>query len=440
VAARTLEARLTLRLLALTGSVLVAVAFAAVLVTDRALDAGDARTARAAAEASWDALGRELDEGDGPDEALAEVIAAADTEGVRLVATTAGHTRSTARAERLSAVNPGMCQRVDDEHIPWLACAVADARATAVAAIPVGEHRATVRVLLRWMLGVVVLGLAALGLAVRQALRAPIAELTSLVSWTDRIVDAESVLPPPPAETREIERLEVAFDALVRRLLDELARVRANSAHIAHELRTPLTSILAELDALENAKEEAAIARIRGDVGRLADVIDAILVLSDPRAKGRTGTIINVADLARELAPRGAAVEAPDEALIDADQRLVALAIRNLVDNAEKHGRGVLAVRVTRDEGRVRVTVQDGGAGLDANAREQMFERYWRASADGAGRGLGLALVRAVAERYGGQADAAPGEDGVGLCVSLTLDGLVRWHDLEPLGRRDTLG
>jgi signal transduction histidine kinase len=58
-----------------------------------------------------------------------------------------------------------------------------------------------------------------------------------------------------------------------------------------------------------------------------------------------------------------------------------------------------------------------------------MFDRYWRAAADGSGSGLGLALVRAVAERHGGRAEARPGPEGRGLDVSITLAGLVGWHD-----------
>lgn len=411
---------------------LVAVAFSAVLVTDGALDATDTHGARSAAQSSRDAIGRELDEGDAPDDALAEVITAAEAEGVRLVATTSGRTRTTVRAAHLTEVSAGTCRTLDDDvGLSWRACAVGDARARVIAAIPIAEHLATIALLLRWMAGVVVLGLVALGLAVRRALRPAVAELTSLVRWTDRIVGSESVIAPPAAETLEIARLERAFDALVRRLFDELGRARANSAHIAHELRTPLTSILAELDTLESRKLEA-VTHIRADVARLADVIEAILVLSDPHAKSPAGTLVNVADVARDLAPGGAAVEAPDEALLEADERLVGLAIRNLLENAQRHGAGARAVRVSREGSHVRVTVEDAGPGLDERARAQMFERHWRASADGAGRGLGLALVSAVAERYDGKAEAAPGDAGLGLRVSMTLGGLVRWQHQEP--------
>lgn len=432
---RTLEASLTLRLLALGGVTLLAVGLAAVLVTDRVLDSSDTTTARAEASAAREALERELAEGDPEPEALNEVAAAAEAEGLRLIARTRGRVVATAGSERLEALATGACATIDDEHgRPWRACSSAGADTTVTAAVAIGSHRAAVRALARGMTAVVVIGMVAFWLAVRRALRGPIAELTSLVGWTADIVASERSVAPPPTRTHEVARLEWAFDALVRRLLDSLARARANSAHIAHELRTPLTSILAELDHLKD-HNGAAVARLRGDVARCADVIDAVLVLADPTGGARGNTVVNVADLARDVAPAGALVQAPDEALIEADERLVSLALRNLVDNADKYGGGARLLRVTREGSAVRLAVRDEGPGLEARALERMFERYWRAAPDGEGRGLGLALVRAVAERYGGSVEASSGGTGPGLEVSMIFGRVVGWHDGQALPR-----
>jgi signal transduction histidine kinase len=85
-------------------------------------------------------------------------------------------------------------------------------------------------------------------------------------------------------------------------------------------------------------------------------------------------------------------------------------------------------LRVSREDASIRIAVVDGGAGIEAAERGRMFDRYWRKSADGEGRGLGLALVRAVAERHGGSAQVVSGPDGLGLDVSLTLGHVVGWH------------
>jgi len=436
--ARTLEARLTGRMLLLAGAVLVGVGVAAVVVTDRVLESADTSRALGAAAAARDALERELDEGDTTQLAIQEVVNDSATQGVRLAVTRPAESiRSPGLA--LPVLSAGSCSTVfDDRGVPWRACAAESRRASVVAAIAIGEHRSAVGTLARGMVAVVAIALLALWLAVKQTVRGSLRELMAMVGWTARIVESEQAVPPPPARTREVVRLEEAFDTLVRRLLEALARERANSAHIAHELRTPLTAIVAELESLnlQDEPSRAAVARVRADVTRLGDVIDAILVLSTRTGSAPKGhAVVNVADLARELAPRGVRVDAPDEALVEGDERLVALALRNLLDNARKYAGGADAVRVSRAGEVVRLAVLDHGPGLDEAERAKMFDRYWRGTADGEGRGLGLALVRAVAERHGGGVRAEPGPDGKGLDVSMTLGGVVGWHEESAPGR-----
>jgi two-component system sensor histidine kinase MprB len=433
-----LEARLSGRLLLIGGTVLVAVAFASVAVTDRVLDAEDTASARGKAMAALDSLQRELDEGDSPREAAEEVVASAKAQGVRLVvrrpiASPPGE------LDLWTNLGDGPCATYADERsAPWRVCAAETARAAVVAAIPIGAHRDATRSLARGMVAVVLVAMLAVWLAVRRTVRASLRDLSAIVRWTAQIVEAGEMIEPPAAETLEVARLEAAFDALLRRLLDALARERANSEHMAHELRTPLTSIVAELESLRVPDEasRAALARVRADVVRLAEVIDAILVLSDsPRRRQREPAVINISDVARDVVSSDVKVQAPEEALVRGDEQLVSLALKNLLDNARKYGAGVELVKVTREGDAVRLAVIDRGAGLDESARTKMFDRYWRGSADGEGRGLGLALVRAVAERHGGGVDARSAPDGKALEVSLTLGGIVAWHEGVGLSR-----
>ncbi len=225
--------------------------------------------------------------------------------------------------------------------------------------------------------------------------------------------------------------------------METLARERASSAHIAHEMRTPLTALRAEVDELAalGPEAEAVTERLRADVDRLTQVIDAVLVLSSPRRAGH-GETINVADLARSLArthaPPDIEVDAPEEALVDGDGALIRLALVNLLDNAARHAApGARRLRVERvdgaeraepTEGAVRLSVIDAGPGLDPQVRARAFERYWRAADEGRGRGLGLALVRAVAEQHDGEADVRSVEGGPGLDIGFTLRPLLAWH------------
>ncbi len=420
------------------GASLALVGAAAVLLTDRVLDDGDTSSARAIVTEARDMLARELDEGDGLQEALDEVVPSGRAPDAPRTARVTGRVRGgppKASGPPLPELADGACATVvDPGGAAWRACGASVASVTLVAAVPLTAHHQAVRTLAQRMLAVTLLSVVALWLLGKHALRRPLAELAALVGWTARVVETEQPAPPPPSSSREIADLAGAFEALVRRLIEVVSRERASSAHIAHELRTPLTVIAAGLDALQSpdAPSNEAVRKIRADVARFAEVIEAILVLSSSeRGGGRADVVVNVADLARRLAPRGVSVLAPDEALVQADEPLVALALRNLIDNAERHGRGVRSIDVRREGDALSLEVVDAGPGLNETERGRMFERYWRAAADGEGRGLGLALVKAVAERHDGTARAEPGPSGTGLRVVMTIGRVIGWHEDE---------
>lgn len=432
--AQSLETRLRRRLLGLVAPAIALVGLASVAVTWRALDVADRATARTRAEDLARELRRELDEGDAPEAALREVAGDAETDGLRVALRLGKGERHAESAAALPAelegLGRGACASArDDRGARWHACAAGAGELDVVAAIPVDAHAAVVRELAGWMLGIVGFALLAVVAAARLAVRRPLGSLRQLVEWAERVAGTEAPLPAPAADTLEIQRLGASCDALVKRLFEALSRERTTSAHMAHELRTPLTSMRAELEAL-GAEGGDAGARLLADVERLARVVDAILVLSAPKSDGAEAAgVVNIADVARALAPPGAAIDAPDEALVDADAHLVELALHNLLENAEKYGgHPAHAIEVTRAGSTVRLAVIDDGPGLDEAARARMFERYWRGSSDGAGSGLGLALVRAVAERYGGHAEATPNADGRGLTVAMTFGRVLGWH------------
>lgn len=435
--ARSLEASLRRRTLLVVLPALVAVGTSSVLLTARLLSSADETAAGDVGEDVLRDYRTELEEGDSPEQAADEVVAKARAHRARVVlrgGAGASSERDVAVLGALAEVPRGRCLVGDDAAgAPWCACHVGDASLHTIAAIPIATHRRLLRTLTLWTLSFVALALLATTLAARTAVRRSLASVRRLVAWSEDEVELDRRARAPELDTTELVRLGEAFDGLVQRLADTLDRERATSAHIAHELRTPLTAMRIELEALENESDgpfRAAAVRLRGDVEELARVIDAILVLASPASAPEGSGVANVADLAREAASPETRVEAPDEALVDADPRHVALAIRNLLDNATKHAhRPARLLAVTKDEVGVRVSVHDDGPGLGDGARAQMFERYWQKDPEGPGTGLGLALVRAVAQRYGGTANAQAGESGSGLEVSFTLGRLLHWHE-----------
>jgi signal transduction histidine kinase len=446
--ARAFETTLRRGLLLLVTPAVLGVGVAAVVVTAEVLEGSDRDAARARAAELVVQLRAELDEGDEAEEAAGEVLRGTDASfRVLLRGDRMGVGRATPAAipPRLAELRRGECAKAeDDTGKPWLACAAGQGTLEAVAALPIDAHRRVVVSLAEWMLAAVVLAIVGIAAAARFAVRSPLEALGALVRWSEHVMGGDATEVPPTAEILEFERLARAFEMLVKHLMDALAREQSASAYIAHELRTPLTALRVELEGL-GANREEAVSRMLGDIDCLARVIDAILVLSAPGAERSSSgvanvvNVVNVADLARELAPAGALVEAPDEALIDADAALVELALHNLLENAQKYsGSPARAVRVTRSESGVRIAVIDDGPGLDEGALVHMFDRYWRGG-DGAGTGLGLALVRAVAERYGGAAEAARNADGRGLEVAMTFGRVLGWHS-DPPGAEETTG
>ncbi len=118
-------------------------------------------------------------------------------------------------------------------------------------------------------------------------------------------------------------------------------------------------------------------------------------------------------------------VATPSLPVLQADARLLRRLFRNLLDNARRHGGGG-AVEVTvrnADTGLVAVDVCDRGPGVPAAQRERIFEPFYRlpgARERDGGVGLGLALVRKIAEQHGGNVACLPREGG-GSCFRVTL-------------------
>jgi signal transduction histidine kinase len=218
----------------------------------------------------------------------------------------------------------------------------------------------------------------------------------------------------------ELATLAGAFDELLARMDEALARERRFAAEASHELKTPLTVLRAEVEALAAREADGGTAgRALRSVDALIGLVESLLWLAHAQTPlpSESLEVINLADLVREQAAqacravphagRRVEVAAPDELLIKGNERLLARALANLLDNALKYSPAIAPVRVNvRHEGEdVLVEVADGGSGISVELERRVFEPFFRGGrerAATAGFGLGLPLARAVARAHRG--------------------------------------
>ena len=245
-------------------------------------------------------------------------------------------------------------------------------------------------------------------------------------------------LPIPPTGD-ELERLGETLNAMLDRLEDALERERDFVADAGHELRTPLALLRTELElALRHAESPAelreAVRESSREVDRLTQLAEDLLLMArSDRGKlplnvetldsGELLTsVANRFQWRAEEAQRQLVSEVQPAAQINGDRLRLEQALANLVDNALRHGAGLVHLSVTTTNGSVELHVRDEGPGFAPQFLEQAFERFSRSQTGRAGRGvgLGLAIVRAIAEAHGGRAGAANSAHG-GADVWLSL-------------------
>jgi two-component system, OmpR family, sensor kinase len=267
----------------------------------------------------------------------------------------------------------------------------------------------------------------------------PITALTGTARRIAETGDPDMRVPQPRAED-EVSELARTLDEMLQALTASraeteaaLARQRQFVADASHELRTPLTSILANLEllaeVLDGEQGEAARSALRSSQRMRRLVADLLLlaradtrrqVSHEPTDLGKV-----VVEAAAELGPVSDGheldVSAEPAVVAGSPDELHRLAL-NLMENAIKHtppGTHVHAA-VQRENGHVVLTVADDGPGIPYEMRDRIFERFIRGDGDRGGSfGLGLSIVRAVAESHNGTVTLAPGGHGARFVVTL---------------------
>jgi K+-sensing histidine kinase KdpD len=217
------------------------------------------------------------------------------------------------------------------------------------------------------------------------------------------------------ANARLFEATQRHVDELLQ--LDEMKNEFISA--VSHDLRTPLTSIMGSATvAMRSDLPDAARSELLGSIKRQADRLEAMVqqllesaALNAARDDGVTETT-DLAERARDLADErcraGESVDvlAPRGCVVACSGAVLDRILGNLLDNAAKHGRPPVIVRVVASEGEVRCSVTDAGRGIEPEHRERVFERFYRVdrSRSSAGLGLGLSIVRTLAEAHDGRA------------------------------------
>ncbi len=208
----------------------------------------------------------------------------------------------------------------------------------------------------------------------------------------------------------EIADLARRFNTAADRIEALVDGQRRMLASASHELRSPLARVRMALEIVADedpARRELVLAACR-DVEELDALVGDLLLASRLEARAPAREPVDLAALAAEEATRaGATVHAEGPAIAQGDAAALRRMIRNLVENAARHGRPPIEVRVIGEPARWKIEVDDAGPGVPEAERERIFEAFYRPAghreADG-GVGLGLALVRQIAERHGGAA------------------------------------
>jgi signal transduction histidine kinase len=274
------------------------------------------------------------------------------------------------------------------------------------------------------------------------ASRRTVRPLEDVAAAATRISGGELTARLAPTDDPDLAGIVTSFNSMVDALGARIERDARFVADVSHELRSPLTGLVTSVEVLGGRRAElsergqAVLGLVETELARFRRTLDDLLELAridGERRRELTDEVV-VSTLLRELLavtgrPADLLNVAPgsEGAVVRADKPALERAVRNLLDNADRHGGGVRRVGLSATDDAVLVRVADGGPGVPAEDRERVFERFARGSraARGSlpGAGLGLAIVAETAARHGGAAWCEDGTDGAVFALSLSRDG-----------------
>ena len=238
----------------------------------------------------------------------------------------------------------------------------------------------------------------------------------------------------PMSGTDEVGHLARHFNSAAERIEGLMRAQKSLLANASHELRSPLARIRMALELMGTAPTPAFRAEIGRNITELDQLIDEILLASRLDAReADLGTVEEVdwTGLTAEECARldvtfdAGAADGGDCAPVQVRgvPKLLRRAVRNLLENARRYGQGEVSASLQHSGQQAVLRVFDRGPGVPAPLRERIFEPFYRlpgASESNGGVGLGLALVKSIAERHGGSVRCEEREGG-GACFVIAL-------------------
>ena len=241
-----------------------------------------------------------------------------------------------------------------------------------------------------------------------------------------------------PENADELGRLASTMNDMLERLDLSAATLRRFVSDSSHEIRSPIANIRARAETSRPDDWAAARADIVGEVERVEAIVDDLTYLarSDEGRIEQRHERIDLDDVlfaeAKRVQQRGLVIvdaSSIEPVVLVADLSQIRRAIRNLVDNAERHADGHIRLSVTETQpGTLEIAIEDDGSGIAVNDRQRIFERFSRLDESrergAGGTGLGLAIVADIVQRHHGAVDVGDTDlGGARFSVTLPCDG-----------------
>jgi len=241
----------------------------------------------------------------------------------------------------------------------------------------------------------------------------------------------------------EVRPLLAALNRLLERIREALQLERRFTADAAHELRTPLAAIKANAQIIRGARTPQELTEAADDllisVDRSSRMIDQLLALARADSMAGSSGEFDTVDLGQLIAAQCAEqhqfafargirlVTEPGTCTVNGRRDLLGILLRNLIDNAIRYcpTGSTITVACREIAGMVELSVTDDGPGIPAAERSQVFERFYRRPGQSeSGSGLGLSIVRRIAELHQATVLASDGRDGRGTAITVKFGGI----------------